>query len=479
MAESDIAAGQLPASAAPAVSVKLKATHVFNDSRGQPMRTVVFDPASALGVGSGSSGTGKANSSLLAVGSNARSLTLVRVPAATGSSDAGTSVAAASAPSASSLAVMEPVHKWRDIHAGSVYAAAWAAHPGVASAAGSAAGSDGLPPSALLATCSNDSTVRVVRWVYEGGHASEGRPTQQLAAQINTDAGTLRDLAWLGAPASEPGGLACGTADVAPLCLAVAGGGDFGIRFYDVSAGFAPPYALPSHLEGRPVVLSTGASTSSPSPLLTKLLGHTDTVHSLRPWGRDGRSLVSVSADGTVRLWDTRAPRHAVCFALSDPVASPSSRGGAGSSLLGGGAALPTSASGAGRTELHSLSLRRAFTGSSASPGPCEVAVGAADGSVAVLDLVAGRMLASSRVHGGEVRSVDAAGPLTLSASFDGTVAVSACSAGGSLSLLSAARDHRDKVLCARWHPLSAVAASSSADKTVMLWSVQVAKLTA
>jgi hypothetical protein len=136
--------------------------------------------------------------------------------------------------------------------------------------------------------------------------------------------------------------------------------------------------------------------------------------------------------------------------------------------------------------ELHSLAVRPATGG----PGdaPREVVVGTADGSIAVVDVVAGRMVCHTRVHGfSEVRSVAALGPLVLSAAFDAAVAISRHGPGSApdrLDVLAVRSDHRDKVLCARWHPADvsafahygslkdALAVTSSADRTALLWRV-------
>jgi hypothetical protein len=139
--------------------------------------------------------------------------------------------------------------------------------------------------------------------------------------------------------------------------------------------------------------------------------------------------------------------------------------------------------------ELYSLAVRR--SGAAEGVSPREAVVGTADGSVAIVDVVAGRMVCHTRVHGfSEVRSVAALGPLVLSAAFDAAIAVSRngvsapMGAYDRLDVLAVRTDHRDKALCARWHPADiaafehygslrdALAVSSSADRTALLWKV-------
>jgi WD40 repeat protein len=547
-------AGYLSAEGLPDLSIA--PIGVLPDSRNMPMRAVVWDPAAyarpggaggaaALGASQGArktfafgaaagAGVGAGSDSpytVLAVGSNAKALTMVRVP---GAGSAAWSAAGPQSPAAvplpagmgggdGSLRPLSTLHKWRELHLGSVYAAAWACDSGAALAPSSAdadapeAAGAGGPRHGLLATCSNDTTVRVVRWTYDAADPGRGSQAPQVQAVINTDAGTLRDVAWLGAPlSSSHWGRGESDAGGAGLSLATAGGGDFGVRLYDCSAGLsltAQARAIAAAAESSaspPVVLSASAGATSTASggasLLLKWMGHHDVVHSLRPWGADGRTLVSCSADGSVRLWDVRSASPAQTLYLSSSGALTSGSGGGASSgvpsLLRPGSALPSSLSaqpsgsaGLKPLELHSLAVRAcsAGRGGAGAPGPCELAVGCADGSVAVIDVVAGRMLAMHRVHTGEVRSVDAAGPLLLTASFDGAVAVSALasttsSATGAgeplsalrrgadsvaLSVLLARSDHRDKVLCARWHPTQPLIASSSADKTALIWQVR------
>jgi WD40 repeat protein len=135
--------------------------------------------------------------------------------------------------------------------------------------------------------------------------------------------------------------------------------------------------------------------------------------------------------------------------------------------------------------EIHALCTRKN-----------DVVVGCADGSIAIVDVKNGRIIAKERVHDGEVRSVDALGPLLLSSGFDCSVIMSTVVAGSSSSsstsstsnndnddddekeatvkVVLARKDHTDKTLNARFHPHQAQAVSSSADKSVLVWDAAI-----
>jgi WD40 repeat protein len=382
--------------------VTLTPVAIFRDT--QPLRSVAFNPSELLpppGV------------PLLSAGSNSKTLSLLE----------GVGVAPTTDEDAETgLATLPLVHQWQGHHAGSVFCTAWAPL------------ADGHGTS-LLATGSNDTTVKVVSWP---PHAD-----WPAAMTLHTDAGTVRDVCWLGSGERA-------------LQLVAGGAGDFGVRLWDVST-----------LRG-PSVHSSAAH---------RLMGHTDVVHGVRAAGGDGRTLVSCSADGTVRVWDVRSRTAVQIFCPT----APSSGSGDAGRMLQAGAALATRAV-TGGAALHTLAVRGAPDALCASGGAMgtagrEVVVGTLDGEVAVLDLAAGRMVASARLHTDEVRCVDAMGPLLLSASFDGSVAVSAVTAGtgaqaATLAPLTVRRDHRDRVLSARWHPHQPLLATSSADRTVLLWRV-------
>lgn len=302
------------------------------------------------------------------------------------------------------------------------------------------------------------------------GGPDPGAATIALAPQ----ASTVRDVTWLGAGGSG-----------APPLLAACGGGDFGVSVFDVAAlhaawpGSGGGYGAPAIIRG-------------PMPLL-RLRGHSATVHALSPWGADGRVLLSASADGTLRLWDVRAGPSAVTVLGLGGASGAAMRFEAPGRLLS-----RSPAAGAGVVELLSLAVRPAIGG--AGGPPREAVVGSADGCVAVVDVAAGRMVAADRVHGSrDVRSIAVLGPLVLSAGFDGSVAVSHCasssrasaaptlgSGGAGVHTLAVRMDHRDKALCAKWHPADvsayarfgfvreAVAATSATDRSVLIWRVNI-----
>jgi len=391
-------------------TLTLTPTAVFKDT--EPVRAVAWSPASLVSQ-LGSGGTG-----LLAVGTNSRALNLCSPPS-------GTSI-----DSETGLPLMSVEHVWHGHHEGSIYAIAWG----------------GTPGNELLATGSNDVTLRVARFARDTEGCVPDSSASTASLVLPSECGTIRDLCWLGGGGHGP------------PSLAAAGGGDHAVRVWDIAAYATMPFD--SVCGPNPVTVR------APRNPPTTLSGHKGVVHGLRAWDESGRTLVSASADGSVRLWDLRA----------------SSRGGAAATLClttpGGelalpGTALPTVLS-PSAIELHALAVP-------SSGGGRELVVGTANGWLAVIDLHAGRLLASAAVHKAEVRSVDAAGPLLLSSSFDGTLALSAAVMGGSghgqqgvsgLTVLASRSDHVDKTLCARWHPSAAAFASSSADKTALLWSV-------
>ena len=444
----------------------------------QPIRTVVIDPLAPSSSSSNTSGS----AGLVAIGTNSKALKLAKLPSGggggRGASSNSSQVSASGAASSgvgvlprfaesvvgnsnstgvggggvaggvhSFLPELDVVRTWSSHHGGSVYCLSWT-H------------ADPACEDALVATGSNDSFVKVTRFNREGEGGSG-------VVSLSPEKGTVRDVCWLGgylrpydrdSSSSSDGGGGSGSVHLA--CAGSSGG--YGICVWDASV----------------------LSSTSRSPLVT-LSGHTNTVHAIKPFNFDNSSsnnnnnmLISASSDGTLRVWDIRSPTQA---ALTLFLSSPS---GALSSTT---ERLATSSAsqhgGPSPVEIHALCTRKN-----------DVVVGCADGSIAIVDVKNGRIIAKERVHDGEVRSVDALGPLLLSSGFDCSVIMSTVVAGWSSSSTSnnnddddgekkeeakvkvvlARKDHTDKTLNARFHPHQAQAVSSSADKSVLVWDAAV-----
>jgi len=436
----------------------------------QPIRCVAFDPTPTPNPPTHTPGE-----TLFALGTNSRALILARAPTQAGGGPGSVSTVL---DRERGLPLFQVERTLNNHHLGSVYAVAWGPPPPPGD------GYYNAHHRRTIATASNDTTLKVscLQQQQQGGGGGGG------------GAGGSVGGSWGGS--HPPSVLNAGVATIRDVCfwaggIAAAGGGDFSIKVYDY-----------------PIKQEGGGHTSPPPPpppprILASLQGHASTVHALRPWSlEDPRHLLSASADGTVALWDIRAPSARSTLSLSLR-----REGGNGAGLEGVGVNL-RSGSGSncagGGLEIHSLAVRPTSSraGHSAGYGPREIAVGCSDGSIAVVDLSAGKILAASRVHSGAVRSLDSLGPFLASAGDDGCVAICgvtvtemavvagggegiggyttgrspAAAAGGGgggagLSVLSLRKDHTDKTLCARWHPSAPALISTSADKTALLYT--------
>ena len=426
----------------------------YRDRDGQPIRAVCWLDAATL-----------------AAGTNSRSLLLLDAPASAAPRAAVAAAAGAGAGAGDSsvhaLPELRVLRQWLGHHLGSVYALA-------ASAGGR-----------LLATCSNDTTLRLVHASASHDHGSGGGGALAQQAPrpplvVHPRLATLRDVAFFGGGGGGEELLAC------------AGGGDFAVAVFRVTTGGPGGEELAAELAG------VGR-------------GHTGTVHAIRALpAAPGDSepalhrLVTASADGCVRLWHVAPGGHvrpaAACVRVP---------GGAGEELLSLAVVdAHTVLVGSARGMLHLIGLPH--PPSESSPLHHH---GGGGGSV---------LASSGSVHAHEVRSLDvawhhhrhhprhaAAGgaapplPLLLSGSSDGTVALCAlqpAAAGGGggggggvpwLTELARVR-HADKVLAVRWAPADPLLprgaagssagpaattrwfASSSADRHVCAWSVAV-----
>lgn len=401
---------------------------------------------------------------LLVVGTNSRALKAL---------SAGDALSGAPAPAAGGALPGIPLPAasaaLNALHLGSVYAIATCDN-----------GSDGV----LLATCSNDTTVKVTRLstaAAAGGDAAAPHPSLHTLATLQPALSTLRDVCWLRVPT---GGGQPDAPSPSRLLLACAGGGDFSVKVYDLTA-----------------VADAGSAQLPSTAVAAVLSGHSGVVHSLRALPAAGPGgLVSASADGTLRVWDVAA----ACAGGEAPLATwdvggALRRGQGSGQLAAGGIALSTAT-----TELHSLALLPAAADGAADDSCDAVAVGTSDGHVVAVDVRAGVLLAAARVHTGEVRSVHAAAAavalrddvrrtLVLSASFDGTVAVSqllplaeATEEAPALREVARVR-HGDKALCCRWWQpgggaaptqpsllaLPAHFATSGADRRAVVWRLE------
>ena len=388
----------------------------------QPIRTLEFD------------GTG----AFLAVGSNSKCLRITQVPV--GVFDAATYFNyggdyenyARGAKASTSNNKLRALETYNDFHLGSVYTVDWNNRPGITVPQGTLE-QPAEGDTALLATGSNDTTVKVVKWKYQGM-----KPSRDLSSH-SADILRNEDFDWLAGKASgEPsvkkpdGGTVRKVQFLTENCLATAGSGQGALCIFDMDSDMAEP--------------------------LQRFYGHSGVVFSLQKWGLPEESAVFLTggSDSTIRMWDLRTGTYPVMETQLHSVKNASGT----------------------KPEIHSLAAN-AYTIEKQ-----RFAAGCSDGTVRLFDMRGqggsdAESVAWTTLHTNECRSVDFSpdGTLLLSGAFDQSFAIwdttVACQAGdeGNLKLVHHQRNaHSDKVLQVKWHPICPAIATSSADRSVRLW---------
>ncbi|XP_062843778.1 WD repeat-containing protein 47 [Trichomycterus rosablanca] len=169
---------------------------------------------------------------------------------------------------------------------------------------------------------------------------------------------------------------------------------------------------------------------------LHALSGHTGHILSLYTWG--GWMIASGSQDKTVRFWDLRVPS---CVRV------------VGTAFHGSGSPVASVA---------------------VDPSGRLLATGQEDSACMLYDIRGGRMVQTYRPHSSDVRSVrfSPGAHYLLTGSYD-TKAMTTDLQGDLTKQLpvTVVGEHSDKVIQCRWHPQHLSFISSSADRTVTLWT--------
>ncbi|XP_029929529.1 WD repeat-containing protein 47 [Myripristis murdjan] len=169
---------------------------------------------------------------------------------------------------------------------------------------------------------------------------------------------------------------------------------------------------------------------------LHALSGHTGHILSLYTWG--GWMIASGSQDKTVRFWDLRVPS---CVRV------------VGTAFHGSGSPVASVA---------------------VDPSGRLLATGQEDSACMLYDIRGGRMVQMYRPHSSDVRSVrfSPGAHYLLTGSYDTKVMVTNLQGDLTKQLpLTVVGEHGDKVIQCRWHTQDLSFLSSSADRTVTLWT--------
>ncbi|XP_040028212.2 WD repeat-containing protein 47 isoform X3 [Gasterosteus aculeatus] len=169
---------------------------------------------------------------------------------------------------------------------------------------------------------------------------------------------------------------------------------------------------------------------------LHALSGHTGHILSLYSWG--GWMIASGSQDKTVRFWDIRVPS---CVRV------------VGTAFHGSGSPVATVA---------------------VDPSGRLLATGQEDSACMLYDIRGGRIVQVYRPHTSDVRSIrfSPGAHYLLTGSYDNKVIVSNLQGDLTKPLpQTVVGEHGDKVIQCRWHPQDLSFLSSSADRTVTLWT--------
>uniref|UniRef100_A0A9J7Y8Z1 WD repeat domain 47a n=1 Tax=Cyprinus carpio carpio TaxID=630221 RepID=A0A9J7Y8Z1_CYPCA len=169
---------------------------------------------------------------------------------------------------------------------------------------------------------------------------------------------------------------------------------------------------------------------------LHALSGHTGHILSLYTWG--GWMIASGSQDKTVRFWDLRVPS---CVRV------------VGTAFQGAGSPVASVA---------------------VDPSGRLLASGQEDSSCMLYDIRGGRMVQTYQPHSSDVRSVrfSPGAHYLLTGSYDNKVIITDLQGDLTKQLpLTVVGEHADKVIQCRWHTHHLSFLSSSADRTVTLWT--------